>query len=220
MSSSPKQALFAQFARVGQALSNPSRLEILDFLAQSKRSVQDLARLCGISVANASQHLQTLRAAGLVQTRKQGLHVFYSLSGPAVCELFRSLRHAGECHLAEVESIVRAHRSGAAAEAVSLPELRRRLRDGSALLLDVRPHEEFAAGHIPGARNIPLSELRTRLRSLPAGVDIIAYCRGPYCFLSDEAVVLLAKSGRRALRSAEGFPEWRARGWKVASVPA
>lgn len=216
----PKQALFGQFARVGHALSNSSRLEILDFLAQSERPVQDLARLCGISVANASQHLQTLRAAGLVQTRKQGLHVFYSLSGPEVSELFRSLRRCGESHLAEVDRIVRAHRAGAAAEAVSLPELRRRLREGSALLLDVRPPEEFAAGHIPGARNIPLSALRAQLRGLPADIEIIAYCRGPYCFLSDEAVALLAKSGRRAIRSAEGFPEWRARGWKVASAPA
>lgn len=217
---SPKQALFAEFARLGQALANPSRLEILDFLAQSERPVQDLARLCGISVANASQHLQTLRAAGLVQTRKQGLQVFYSLAGPAVCQLFRSLRQCGELHLAEVDRIVRAHRSGAPAEAVSLPELRRRLREGSAILLDVRPPEEFAAGHIPGARNIPLAELRAQLRHLPAGVDFIAYCRGPYCFLSDEAVALLSKSGRRALRSAEGFPEWKARGWKVATVAA
>jgi rhodanese-related sulfurtransferase/DNA-binding HxlR family transcriptional regulator len=217
---SPKQALFAEFARIGQALANSSRLEILDFLAQTERSVQDLARLCGLSVANTSQHLQTLRAAGLVQARKQGLQVFYSLAGPAVCELFRSLRHCGEHHLAEVDRIVRAHRFGAAAEAVSLPELRRRLRAGSAVLLDVRPPEEFAAGHIPGARNIPLAELRAQLRHLPAEVDIIAYCRGPYCFLSDEAVALLTKSGRRALRSAEGFPEWKARGWKVAKVAA
>lgn len=220
MSSSPKQALFAEFARVGHAISNPSRLEILDFLAQSERPVQDLARLCGISVANASQHLQTLRSVGLVQTRKQGLQVFYSLSGPEVCGLLGSLRRTSERHLAEVDRIVRAHRSAAAAEAVSLSELRRRLREGSAVLLDVRPPEEFAAGHIPGARNIPLAELHAQLRHLPAGVDIIAYCRGPYCFLSDEAVALIAKSGRRALRSAEGFPEWKARGWKVATVPA
>lgn len=220
MSANPKQALFAEFARIGQALANPARLEILDFLAQSERAVQDLARLCGLSVANTSQHLQTLRAAGLVQTRKQGLHVFYSLAGPAVCQLFRSLRHCGETHLAEVDRIVRAHRSGTPAEAVSLPELRRRLRTGTALLLDVRPREEFAAGHIPGARNIPLAELRSQLRHLPAGVDIIAYCRGPYCFLSDEAVALLSKSGRRALRAGEGFPEWKARGWKVATVAA
>jgi rhodanese-related sulfurtransferase/DNA-binding HxlR family transcriptional regulator len=220
MPTGPKQALFAEFARLGQTLANPSRLEILDFLAQSERSVQDLARLCGISVANASQHLQTLRAAGLVQTRKQGLQVFYSLAGSTVGELFRALRRCAELHLAEVDRIVRAHRAGAAAETVSLPELRRRLREGTAVLLDVRPPEEFAAGHIPGARNIPLSELRAQLRHLPDGVDIIAYCRGPYCFLSDEAVALLSKSGRRAIRSAEGFPEWKARGWKVASVPA
>lgn len=216
----PKRDLFAEFARVGQALANPSRLEILDFLAQSERSVQSLAHLCGLSVANASQHLQTLRAAGLVHTRKQGLQVFYSLSGPEVSDLLRALRHTSERHLAEVDRIVRAHRSGDAAEAVSLPELRRRLRAGSAILLDVRPPEEFAAGHIPGARNIPLAELQAQLRHLPAGVDIIAYCRGPYCFLSDEAVALLSKSGRRALRSAEGFPEWKARGWKVARMAA
>lgn len=211
-----KNDLFAQFARIGKALSSGPRLEMLELLAQRERHVEELAGLAGLSVANASRHLQVLRGAGLVLARKKGLFVHYRLAGDDVFGLWQALRNTGEARVAEVDRLVRSYLTDRASlEAVSLPELQRRMRDGAVVLLDVRPAEEFAEGHIPGARNIPLSELQARLRSLPKDREIVAYCRGPYCVLSDEAVAVLRASGRRAFRLSHGFPDWKALGASI-----
>ncbi len=213
----PKRRLFASLARTGRALANGSRLEIIEFLAQRERNVEELARMCGISVANASQHLRTLREAGLVTSRRDGNHVCYHLAGPEVFPLLQSLRQAAEAGLAEIDRHARDWRSqNGTLEEVSLPELRRRMASGEVLLIDVRPAEEFSAGHIDGARSIPLADLPAALDRLPDGLDVVAYCRGPHCFLSDDAIALLRASGRSALRLAAGFPDWQALGWPVA----
>jgi rhodanese-related sulfurtransferase len=215
----PKAEVFDQFARIGKALASGRRLEMIEFLAQRERSVDELARLCGLSVANASQHLQCLRAAGLVEARKEGLRVLCRLSDPRVFALWRSLRQVGERRLAEVERLVHGYREARdTLEALSLPELKRRMKEGRVVLLDVRPAEEFAAGHIPGARNIPLAALKKGLASLPKGRQVVAYCRGPYCLLSDDAVALLRAAGREAVRLEQGFPDWRAQGGPVAQA--
>jgi rhodanese-related sulfurtransferase/DNA-binding transcriptional ArsR family regulator len=214
-----KQDLFDQFARIGRALASGRRLEILDFLAQRERSVEELARMSGLSIANASQHLQVLRTAGLVEARKEGTHVHYRLAGDDVFALCQSLRTTGETRLAEIEKLVGVYRKDRnSLEAISLQELRRRMREGSVLVLDVRPAEEYADGHIPGARNIPLAELKNSMKGLPEECEIVAYCRGPYCFLSDDAVAALRQSGRKALRLSHGFPDWKALGWKVEGI--
>jgi len=219
--SPPKRILFEHFARLGKALSSGPRLELLDFLAQGPRSVEDLAKLAGLSVANTSRHLLILRASGLLVSNRRGLQIFYSLSGDDVLALLRTLRATAETHLAEVSRLADTYRQQRdTLETLSLPDLRRRLREGSVVLLDVRPGEEFAAGHIPGAINIPLAQLRSRLDSLPPDIEVVAYCRGPYCFLSDDAVALLHSSGRSALRLAEGFPDWKARGWRTEALSA
>jgi rhodanese-related sulfurtransferase/predicted transcriptional regulator len=213
----PKRRLFASLARTGRALANGSRLEIIEFLAQRERNVEELARMCGISVANASQHLRTLREAGLVTSRRDGNHVCYCLAGPEVFPLLQSLRQAAEAGRAEIERQARDWRAqNGTLEEVSLPELRRRMASGEVLLIDVRPPEEFSAGHIDGARSIPLADLPAALGGLPDGLDVVAYCRGPHCFLSDDAVALLRAGGRSALRLAAGFPDWQALGWPVA----
>ncbi len=211
-----KRDLFEQFARIGQAIANGHRLEMLEFLAQRERSVDELARMAGLSVANTSQHLQRLRSAGLVAARKQGLRVHYRLAGDEVFELWQSVRRIGETRLPEIDKLVRSRRPDRhSLEVVSLRELRQRMRDSRVTLLDVRPPEEYEQGHIPGARSIPLAELQGRLRDLPKGTEIVAYCRGPFCFLSDDAVVLLRSRGRRAARLEQGFPDWKAMGWRV-----
>lgn len=218
--STVKQDLFDQFARIGRALSSGRRLEMLEFLAQCERSVEDLGRMGGLSVANASRHLQVLREAGLVETRKQGLHVYCRLAGDDVFGLLQTLRQVAEARLAEVERLVRTYRANRdSLESVTLQELRQRMREGNVVLLDVRPTEEFEQGHIPGARSIPLADLRSQIKGLPKDTEIVAYCRGPYCFVSDDAVALLRKDGRSALRLAQGFPEWKALGWKVKTGP-
>jgi len=211
-----KQALYQSIAKVAQALSNGNRLQLLEFVAQAERSVEELAAMTGITVANASQHLQALRQAGLVAARKDAQRVYYSVAGNDVVELHRRLRGVAENRLAEVNKLVRdfvGRRDDL--EAVPASEVLKRARQGLVMVLDVRPPEEYAAGHLPGAVNIPLKELESRLASLPKRKEIVAYCRGPYCLMSFEAVQALRKRGLRARRLQDGFPEWQAAGLPV-----
>ena len=219
MSASPnfKKAIYEQLARIGKAVASPPRLELLDLLCQGPRTVEALAKEAGLTVANASQHLQVLRSARLVEAEKQGLYVTYRLADVAVCEFFQKLRTLAELRLAEVESIVRQLREGPERlEPVEKKALLRRVRRGEVVVLDVRPPEEYRAGHIPGALSVPLKQLRSHLSKLPRNQDIVAYCRGPYCVLAAEAVELLRAKGFRALRLEDGIPEWRAHGLPVA----
>ncbi|SCZ58392.1 ArsR/SmtB family transcription factor [Thiohalomonas denitrificans] len=213
-----KQDLFSQFARVGKALGNGNRLELLEFLAQGERSVEVLAKASGLSVANTSQHLQHLRQAGLVATRKEGQHVFYRLSGEDVVALLECLRRVAESHVAEVERLVNTFLTVKDnLEPLPAPELLSRARDGLVTVIDVRPPEEFEAGHLPGAVNIPLSELEQHLADLPKNTEVVAYCRGPYCVLAYEAVARLRREGFQARRLQDGFPEWKQAGLPVES---
>jgi rhodanese-related sulfurtransferase/DNA-binding transcriptional ArsR family regulator len=214
--SNPKREIFAGLARIGGALSSPTRIEFLELLAQAERTVEQLASLSGATIANTSQHLQKLRQAGLVVGRKQGQYVFYRLSGDAVVELLSSLGRVGEAYLAEVERIVRLYLARKdALEPVPAAEVLERARKGLVTILDVRPAEEFQAGHLPGAVNIPIRDLEKRLKQLPKGKEVIAYCRGPYCLMSFDAVELLRRKGRRARRLEAGLPEWRVAGLPV-----
>ena len=215
-SPSAKHQLLEQFANVGKALGHAHRLNLLEFLAQGERSVEALAQVAGLTVANTSQHLQYLRRAGLVASHKRGLHVFYSLAGEDVIGLLRALRHTTERHTAEVDRIVSGYfNQRDSLEAVTRKELLARTKDGLVTVLDVRPPEEYQAGHIPGAVNLPLEDLKKRLKDLPKGQEIIAYCRGPYCVLAFEAVAALRQSGFDARRLEEGYPEWKASGLPV-----
>ncbi len=208
--------MFEQFAVVAKAISHPHRLNLLELLAQGERSVDAVARVAGLTVANASQHLQSLRRAGLVASRKSGLHVFYGLAGDDVVGLLGALRHTAERHRAEVDLVVSGYFTARdALEAVSREELMNRAKDGVVTVLDVRPSEEFEAGHIPGAVNLPPDDLEKRLDDLPRDQEIIAYCRGPYCVLAFEAVAALRQRGFTARRLYEGFPEWKAAGLPV-----
>lgn len=211
-----KAELFEQFARVGRAVSAPLRLAILDVLAQSERTVEDIAREIGASVANASQHLQQLRAARLVETRRDGQFIYYRLADDSVLRLCQAIREVAEARLAEIEQVARTYLSERdTMETVDADQLRRLIRTGEVVVLDVRPTAEFAAGHIPNARSIPLGELEKRLRELPKRRRIVAYCRGPYCVLSDDAVSLLQKKGFRVARLSVGLPEWKLLGLPV-----
>jgi rhodanese-related sulfurtransferase/DNA-binding transcriptional ArsR family regulator len=211
-----KHDLFTQFARVGKALSNANRLELLEFIAQGARSVEELARVSGLSFANASQHLQELRQAGLVKSRKEGLRVYYELSGDDVVRLLDVLRVVAEHRVAEVRNLVNAYLTAKDdLEPVAAEELLGRARKGLVTVLDVRPPEEYLAGHLPGAMNMPLAQLEGRIGRLPKNREIVAYCRGPYCVLAFEAVAKLRKKGLKARRLEEGFPEWRLRGFPV-----
>jgi len=213
-----KDRLYGQFARIGKALSSPHRLEILELLAQSERTVDSLATEIGVSLANASQHLQALRQAALVDSRKDGLFVYYRLAGPEVFELSRALRMVAEGRLAEFERLVREHFGDRPdAEAVPMVELLKRARSKQVVILDTRPASEYVAGHIPGAISVPVDDLKQRLQQLTKGKEYVAYCRGPYCVYADRAVELLRAHGRRARRLLDGFPEWRAAGLPVAS---
>lgn len=213
-----KDAIYEQFARLGKAISAPKRLELLDLLAQGPRTVEMLADQAGISVANASQHLQVLRAARLVSSEKKGLYVEYRLAGDEVTVFFLALRALAESRLAEVDQVTRAYLDQhSPADAVDADELLRRVRSGNVCVLDVRPTEEYLAGHIPGAISIPLAELEARLAALPRRRQIVAYCRGPYCVMAIEAAHLLRKKGFHAHRMELGVIEWRARGWPVES---
>ncbi len=211
-----KQDLFAQFARVGKAMSNGNRLELLEFIAQGERSVDELARISGLSVANTSQHLQQLRQAGLVVSTKKGLKVFYRISGDDVIELFNSLRNVAERHLAEVQRLVNAFLMVKDnLEPVPATELLDRVRNDLVTVLDVRPPEEYQSGHVPGAINIPLSELEKHLDELDAEQEVVAYCRGPHCVLAFDAIAQLREKGFKAHRLQDGFPEWKASGLPV-----
>jgi rhodanese-related sulfurtransferase len=211
-----KDSIYEQFARLGKAVSAPKRLELIDLLCQGPRTVEALAEQAAISVANASQHLQILRAARLVETEKKGFYVEYRLADEQVCRFFHSLRGLAETRLAEVQQVARAYLTERGAmEAVQSAELLRRVRDGEVTVLDVRPSEEYRAGHIPGALSVPLPELKKRLAELPKNRDVVAYCRGPYCVMAVEAVKLLRKKGFSAHRMEQGVIDWRARGWRV-----
>lgn len=215
-SETPKQALFAQFAAVAKAVAHPHRLELLEQLAQGERSVEVLADRTRVSVANASQHLQHLRRAGLVAARRDGKFVFYRLADDVVLGLLTSLRRIAELKSAEVERIVRSYFNDRdSLEAVSRLELMDRLKAGIVTVLDVRPEDEFALGHLPGAINLPLRELEKRLVDLDPDREIVAYCRGPYCVLSYEAVAMLRARGFKVRRLEDGLPEWRAAGLPV-----
>jgi len=204
-----KHDLFTEFARVGKALSNANRLELLEFLAQGRRNVDELAKISGLSVANTSQHLQHLRQAGLVIAQKQGLKVYYKLSGDDVIELTASLRNVAQRHIAEVDRLIHTVLDAKdELEAIPRTELIERLKLGTVTLIDVRPVEEYEAGHVSGAINIPIDELDKKLDSLPHDKEVIAYCRGPHCVLAFDAVDKMRKSGLKARRMEDGFPEW------------
>lgn len=209
----PKRAVFENLARIGTALSSAVRLDLLELLAQSERNVEDLAQLTGVTVANASQHLQKLKQAGLIVGRKDGLYVKYRLAGDEVVALMNALGAAGQAYLADVERIVRLYfTSKDEMEALPAADLIERARKGLVTVLDVRPPEEFAAGHVPGAVNIPIQELARRLAELPKRKEVVAYCRGPYCLMSYDAVEMLRRKGMKARRLQDGLPEWRLAG--------
>lgn len=210
-----KDRLYGQFARIGRGLAHPHRLEILELLAQAERTVDSLASELDLSAANTSQHLQALRRAGLVESRREGLFIHYRLADPAVLELSRTLQTVAERRLAELERLVRDEFSRSTAEAVTMAELLARVRRADVIVVDTRPVREYAAGHIAGAISLPVDELQRRLKSLPKRREFVAYCRGPYCLYADRAVELLKRSGRRARRLRDGFPEWKAAGLPV-----
>ena len=214
-----KTELYEQFARVGKALASPKRLELVDLLAQGERSVEDLAAEAGVGVSTCSAHLQVLHHARLVATRKQGTRVFYSLASDDVARLYADMRDTAASLLAEVGPARDAY-LGTDVEEVSRDELLRRAGAGDVIVLDVRPAAEFAAGHIPGAVSIPINQLGQRLAELPAGTEVVAYCRGPYCVFAHDAVRLLHADGRTARRLADGLPEWRLAGLPVAASGA
>lgn len=215
-----KHDLFTQFATVGRAVGNANRLELLEFLAQGERSVDELARVSGISVANTSQHLQQLRHAGLVSCRKMGKKVLYKLSGDDVIVLFNVLRGVAERHVAEVDRLINTYLTVKDdLEPLPRDELLGRARDGLVIVIDVRPPEEYAAGHISGAVNVPLSDLERYLEEIHPEQEIVAYCRGPHCVLAFDAVERLRKSGLKARRLEDGYPEWKAEGLPVEVSP-
>jgi rhodanese-related sulfurtransferase len=212
-----KQALYEQFARLGKAVASPRRIELLDLLCQGERTVERLAEASRMGVANTSAHLQVLRQARLVETRREGVKVFYRPADEAVCRFYFALRDLGRTRLAEVEQVVQAYfQARDELEPISRDDLLDRLRRADVAVVDVRPAEEFAAGHIPGAASIPLAELAERLDELPGDVEIVAYCRGPYCVFAPEALTILRAGGFRARRLEDGLPEWRLAGLPVA----
>lgn len=211
-----KDRAYEQLARVGKAVSAPKRLELLDLLSQGPRTVEALARQGGLSVANASQHLQVLRAARLVEGEKKGLHVEYRLADEEVSRFLVGLRTLAEARLAEIERVTRTYlEERGALEEVDRDELLERVRRGEVTLLDVRPEEEYRAAHLPGALSVPLEALPGRLAELPRDREVVAYCRGPYCVMAIDAVELLREAGLKARRMEQGVPDWRARGWGV-----
>jgi rhodanese-related sulfurtransferase len=211
-----KDAIYEQFSRIGKAVSSPKRLELLDLLCQGSKNVETLARETGLTVANASQHLQTLRAARLVEAEKEGLYVTYRLADRMVCEFFRSMRVLAENRLAEVELIKRRFLEGREGmQPVDRQDLIQRVKQGSVTVLDVRPAEEYQAAHIPGALSVPLADLEALLSKLPRDQQIVAYCRGPYCVLAIQAVEMLRKKGFAAIRLEAGIQDWLAMGCTV-----
>jgi rhodanese-related sulfurtransferase/DNA-binding transcriptional ArsR family regulator len=218
-SGSFKHDLFVEFARVGKALGNSNRLELLEYIAQGERNVDQLAKVSGLTVANTSQHLQQLRRAGLVVCRKHGLQVLYRLSGKDVIDLLDSLRDVAERHIAEVDRLVGTYLTVKdELEAVPRETLLERVKEGLVTVLDVRPVEEYDAGHVPGAVNVPLAELEQHLERLPRKQDVVAYCRGPHCVLAFDAVAKLRTQGYSAQRMQDGFPEWKSAGYPVETA--
>jgi len=212
----PKQALYEQFAIVAKALGNPQRLELIEHLAQGSRSVDLLATKVGLPIANVSQHLQSLRRAGLVQAEREGKFVNYRLADDTVLSLFASVRSVAERHLAEVDRIVRGYfETRDSMEPVTRETLGALMRDGLVTVIDVRPPDEFALGHVPGAINVPLADLQLYLPEIDPDREIVAYCRGPWCVMSFEAVAALRKHGFQARRLEDGLPEWKAAGLPV-----
>lgn len=225
--SAAKTALFGQFARVGKAMGHPARLELIDLLAQGERTVEGLAGAAQLAISTTSAHLQTLKHAQLVTTRREGTRIYYALSGDDVAELYVGLRALAQTHIADTETARRDYLGLASDDAAHRPveevgrdDLLRRLRDGSAVVLDVRPTEEYAGGHIPGALSIPVDELHHRLAELPAEQTIVAYCRGRYCVFAYDAVRELHQRGYPAARLAEGMLEWRLAGLPVTTTAA
>lgn len=215
-----KDALFAEFAAVGKVLGSPKRLELLDLLAQGPRSVDDLASAAGLGMSTCSANLQTLREAGLVEPRREGKRVFYSLAGDDVAGLWDHLRRVAQRHRPHTEAARRAYLGPEDTAAVDTDELLRRLEAGDVVLLDVRPEAEYDAGHLPGAAHIPLEHLAERLGELPRDREVVAYCRGQYCVLAHDAVRLLTAGGLQARRAAEGVLEWRLAGLPVETTGA
>lgn len=211
--------IFEEFAELARTLASAQRLFLLEHIAQGERSVERLAELSGLSVANASQHLQQLRRAGFVETRREGKRVLYRLGTGPVLGLLSALRQHAEYNRAQIRELVADRRDQPdRLEAISREELLLRMREGGVTLLDVRPQDEFASGHLPGAINIPIEELERRLAELPAGGEIVAYCRGPYCALSFDAVTVLQGKGFAVRRLDSGFPDWKAAGLAVESA--
>src|ERR687885_1238373 len=211
-----KDRLFGQFARIGKALSSPRRLEIVDLLAQGERTVEEIARETAMSVASASQHLQVLKAARMVEVRREGLYMHYRLADEEVFRTWQAVRALAESRLTEVDEMVESYlKDRDALEAVDASDLMERLPEGSVVVLDVRPESEYRAGHIPGARSVPVDALEAVLQTLPKDREIVAYCRGPYCVFSDEAIALLRSRGYQARRLAQGLPDRRAAGMPI-----
>jgi rhodanese-related sulfurtransferase len=216
-----KDPLYAQFARIGHAAASPKRVELLDLLAQGEKTVETLAEQTATAVKNTSAHLRVLREARLVDTRREGTWVYYRLAGDDVVHFLRAMQALARSRLAEVEQVTQRYLTSRDELApVTLDDLRRLVRDGDVTVLDVRPREEYDAGHIPGALSVPIAELERRLGELPKGKEVIAYCRGPYCVYSIEAVELLRHHGYRARRTDDGLPDWRAAGRPVARTAA
>ena len=216
-----KDQLFEQFARIGKGLASGRRLELLELLAQGERTVEELAAESGMSVANTSQHLKALREAQLVAVRREGLYARYRLANEQVFALWQALRDLGSARLTEIRQIVETYLTDREIlNGITCKELQQRLKNRSVVVLDVRPEREYQAGHVAGARSIPLTELRARLKELPKRKEIVAYCRGPYCVYADEAVALLRLRGRKATRLETGFPDWKAQGLPVETAPS
>jgi rhodanese-related sulfurtransferase len=212
-----KDRLYGEFAVLGKALANAHRLELLDILGQAERNVDELAREAGLGLTTASAHLQVLRRARLVEADKRGLNVVYRLASPQVFEMWRTLRELGSTRLAEVERLVQSYFADRSSlEAIGLAELRDRLADDDVVIIDVRPAIEYRQGHIIGALSAPVEDLSRQIADLPLGREVVAYCRGPYCVLADEAVRTLRRHGFRVRRLVAGFPEWRAAGYPIA----
>jgi rhodanese-related sulfurtransferase len=213
-----KDPLYAQFARIGHAVSAPKRIELLDLLGQGEKTVETLAEQTATPVKNTSAHLRVLRQAALVETRRDGSYVYYRLASPDVSDFLRRLQMLARGRLAEVERVAQLYVDGRdELEPVSLRELRRRMREGDVTVIDVRPEDEFRAGHVPGALSIPLAQLKRRMAEIPKRREVVVYCRGPYCVYSVEAVGILRKHGYRARRAEEGLPDWRANGLPVGA---
>ena len=216
-----KTRLFGEFSRIGRAFGSPHRLQLIEVLAQGERSVEQLGEEMGLPVANVSQHLQVLRSAQLVSVRREGLYAYYSLADSNVFRAWQAIRELGKARLSEIDRIAAQYlKNRDEFEPLGAGELRRRLDDEGIVVLDVRPENEYEAGHIAGARSIPIKELNKRLRELPKSREVVAYCRGPYCIFADEAVLLLRAKGIRARRLTEGFPDWQSRGWPTEAGPS